>query len=184
MNQNVTSSSNVEFHNVVLTGTLSVANGVTIITANNFSITDNMIFFNNGILATITNVFGNGSFITFTANNNFRTGWDVEVKDVIPSTYNGNYYNIHFANASHFIVANTANNLYVSGGTARGRTESNPDLGFAAAYNERCAQESAHQHRVLAHEHSIREIDHHEGNTECHHGCWMLGCNDTFCQTI
>jgi hypothetical protein len=136
MNQNVTSSSSVEFHNVVLTGTLSVANGVTVITANNFSITDNMIYFNNGILATITNVSGNGSVITFTANNNFRTGWDVYVSGVIPDSWNGLYHNIIFANATHF-QANSSNNFsYTSGGLARGKTDVNPDLGFAAGYND------------------------------------------------
>jgi hypothetical protein len=136
MNQNVTSSSDVEFHNVVLTGSLSVANGVTVITANNVSITDNMIYFNNGILATISNVSGNGTYVTFTANNNFRTGWDVYVTGVDPSSYNQLYHNISFANATHFQVANTNTASYVSGGTARGKTDVNPDLGFAAGYND------------------------------------------------
>jgi hypothetical protein len=95
-----------------------------------------MIYFNNGILATITNVSGNGTYVTFTANNNFRTGWDVYVTGVDPVSWDGLYHNISFANATHFQVANTNTASYVSGGTARGKTDVNPDLGFAAGYND------------------------------------------------
>jgi hypothetical protein len=136
MNQDVTTSANVEFKNLVLSGTLSVANGVTVITANNFSITDNMIYFNNGILAGITNISGNGTYVTFTADNNFSSGWDVFVFGVDPSSWNGTYHNIHFANATHFQIANAYNYSYTSGGSARGKTDVNPDLGFAAGYND------------------------------------------------
>ena len=136
MNQDVTSSANVQFNNLILSGTLLVANGVTSITANNFAITDNMFYLNNGISATITNVSGNGSIVTFTAYNNFASGWDVYVSGVSPASYNGDYPNILFANATHFQVANTNIASYVSGGTARGKTDINPDIGFAAGYND------------------------------------------------
>jgi len=38
--------------------------------------------------------------------------------------------------ANTFTVAKTDTNAYVSGGVARGRTAANPDLGFAAGYND------------------------------------------------
>lgn len=46
MSQNVASNSSVEFVNVYLTGNLTVGSNVNIIGANNYSITDNMIYLN------------------------------------------------------------------------------------------------------------------------------------------
>ena len=54
--------------NVTIGGNLQVTGTTISISGNNLSITDNMIFFNQGILATITNISGNGSVVTFTAN--------------------------------------------------------------------------------------------------------------------
>jgi len=122
--------------NVTIGGNLSVTGTTISISGNNLSITDNMLYLNQGILATITNISGNGSVVTFTANNNFSVGWDVFVSGVDPSSYNGNYLNISSANATHFTVANTNTDTYVSGGTARGKTDSNPDIGFSAGYND------------------------------------------------
>ena len=122
--------------NVTIGGNLSVTGTTISISGNNLSITDNMLYLNQGILATITNISGNGSVVTFTANNNFSAGWDVFVSGVDPSSYNGNYLNISSANATHFTVANTNTDTYVSGGTARGKTDSNPDIGFSAGYND------------------------------------------------
>lgn len=120
---------------VVISGNLTVSGSYNVVNGNTVAYTDNMIFLNQGILATITNIVGNGSVITFTANNNYQAGWDVIVANVNPSSYNGTYTNITFANSTVFRVANTNTASYVSGGTARGQTESNPDIGFAAGYN-------------------------------------------------
>lgn len=121
---------------VTITGNLTVSGSYNVINGNTVAYTDNMLFLNQGILATITNISGNGSVITFTANNNFQAGWDVLVANVNPSSYNGTYTNITFANSTIFRVSNTNTASYVSGGTARGQTESNPDIGFAAGYND------------------------------------------------
>jgi len=122
--------------NVTIGGNLQVTGTSISISGNNLSITDSMLYLNQGVLATITNVSGNGSVVTFTANNNYASGWDVYVTAVDPSSYNGTYTNILTANATHFTVANTNTATYVSGGTARGKTDINPDIGFAAGYND------------------------------------------------
>ena len=136
MNQNVRTIDNVEFVNVTVTGNITISGTQTVISGNNLSITDNMFYLNQGVLATITNISGNGSVVTFTANNNYAVGWDVSVSGVNPTSYNGTYLNILAANATHFQVSNTNTASYVSGGTARGKTEQNPDLGFAFGYND------------------------------------------------
>ena len=136
MNQNVRTIDNVEFVNVTVTGNITVSGTQTVISGNSLSITDNMIYMNQGVLATITNISGNGSVVTFTANNNYAAGWDVSVSSVNPTSYNGTYVNILAANATHFQVSNTNIASYVSGGSARGKSEQNPDLGFAFGYND------------------------------------------------
>lgn len=136
MNQNVRTSDSVEFTNMTLTGNLVVNGGVVTLTGNSVTFTDNMIYLNQGVSANITNITANGTYIVFTANNNYQVGWDVTVTGVDPSAYNGTYLNIYAANSTTFTVANTTTGSYVSGGTARGKTESNPDVGIVAGYND------------------------------------------------
>jgi len=121
---------------LTVTGNLSVSGSYNVVSGNTVAFTDNMLFLNQGILATITNVSGNGSVVTFTANNNYQAGFDAIVANVNPNSYNGTYNNITFANSTIFRVSNTNIDVYVSGGTARGQSESNPDIGFAAGYND------------------------------------------------
>jgi hypothetical protein len=122
--------------NVTVQGNLTIYGTTTSLQGNTITFSDNMLYLNQGILATITNVSGNGTHVTFTANNNYSAGWDVVVTGVDPSSYNGTYQNIFSANATHFQVANTNTASYVSGGNARGKTDQNPDLGIAAGYND------------------------------------------------
>jgi hypothetical protein len=136
MDQNVRTIDNVEFVNVTVTGNITVSGTSSVIGGNNLSITDNMIYMNQGTYAPITAISGNGSVVTFTANNNYSAGWDVFVSGVNPSSYNGTYQNILAANDTHFQVSNTNTATYVSGGTARGKSDQNPDLGFAFGYND------------------------------------------------
>lgn len=121
---------------VTIDGNLTVSGNSFTITATSLSVTDHMIYMNQGILATITAISGNGTAVVFTANNNFANGWDVFVSGVTPSSFNGTYHNITEANATHFIAANTNTDTYTSGGAARGKTDANPDIGFAAGYND------------------------------------------------
>lgn len=129
-------TANVSATNLVLTGNLTVGGTTTTVSAQNLSVTDNMIYMNNGVDATITGLTANGTHIVFNAVNNFQAGWDVEVTGVNPSGYNATYSNILAANSTTFTVLSSTTGAYVSGGTARGRTDTNPDLGFAAGYND------------------------------------------------
>lgn len=120
---------------VVITGNLTVSGSYNVINGNTVAYTDNMLFLNQGVLTDISNISGNGSVITFTANNNFAPTWSVLITNVTPSSYNGTYV-ITVANSTTFKVANTNVAAYTSGGLARGQSDTNPDLGFAAAYND------------------------------------------------
>jgi len=136
MNQNVLTTSSVQFDNLVLTGGLFVNGTITTVGANNFAVTDSMLYLNNGVLADITGILSaNGSYVTFVANNNYSASWEVEVDDVNPSAYNGVYI-ISSANSTTFTIPNTVTAPFVSGGMARGRSSLNPDIGFAAGYND------------------------------------------------
>ena len=136
MDQNVRTTDNVQFGNITITGNLVVNGTSTILQGNVVTFTDNMLYLNQGISATITNITSNGTHVIFTANNNYSAGWDVDVTGVDPSSYNGTYNNIFAANATTFTVANTNTASYVSGGTARGKTDVNPDIGLSAGYND------------------------------------------------
>ena len=136
MDQNLTTTNNVIFGNLTLTGNLTVSGTSTVLQGNNITFTDNMLYLNQGVSANITNISGNGTHIIFTANNNYSAGWDVSVTNVDPSSYNGDYQNIISANGTHFVVANTNTASYISGGTARGKSDVNPDIGLAAGYND------------------------------------------------
>jgi hypothetical protein len=67
--------------------------------------------------ATITNVSGNGTTITYTANNTFKAGQKVSIYGVNPSAYNMNGV-ISSANSTSFSILGNIINSYVSGGEA------------------------------------------------------------------
>ena len=68
--------------------------------------------------ATITNVSGNGTTVTFTAANGFTAGQKVTINGVIPSVYNLQDVTIATVTASQFTVTNAATGIYISGGLA------------------------------------------------------------------
>lgn len=68
--------------------------------------------------ATITNISGNGTTVTFTAENGFTAGQKVTINGVLPSQYNLQNVTIASANASQFTVTNGATGTYISGGLA------------------------------------------------------------------
>ena len=140
--QDVSTTANVLFNNGEFTGNLTV-DGDLVVTGNTVSISvtnlklaDNMLYLNNGIEATITNAVGNGSSVTYTAQNNYTTSMFVTVTGVNPSQYNITNLAITAANATSFTVSSTATGAYVSGGLARAKSGINPDLGFAGGYND------------------------------------------------
>lgn len=68
--------------------------------------------------ATITNVSGNGTTVTYTASNTYAVGNIVSITQVVPSAYNLTAVRIASRTGSQFTVTNAATGAFVSGGTA------------------------------------------------------------------
>lgn len=68
--------------------------------------------------AEITNVVGDGTTVTYTANNSFSPGQIVCIDQVTPYVYNLQNVVIDTASATDFTVLNGAQGNYVSGGVA------------------------------------------------------------------
>lgn len=68
--------------------------------------------------ASITNIVGNGTTVTFTASNGFTAGQIVSIDGVLPPQYNLQNVTIATASASNFTVTNGATGIYISGGLA------------------------------------------------------------------
>jgi hypothetical protein len=125
---------------VRIDGNLYVSGTITSTHVNNLAVADNMIYLNNAIQTTITNVVGNGTEITYTTdqNHNYLVGMSVTVTGVDPVAYNVTNAIITSVNKhdNKFTVAGSTTTSYVSGGTARAKSGVNPDLGFAGGYND------------------------------------------------
>lgn len=78
--------------------------------------------------ATITNITGSGSVVTYTALNTFSANQYVTITGANPSAYNLTNAYIASASSTQFTVSNSATGTYVSGGTATtvGQNTSNP----------------------------------------------------------
>ena len=70
--------------------------------------------------AEITNIVGNGTTVTVTAENSFTPGQTVSIDGVIPSQYNLQNVTIATATGSSFTITNAATGTYISGGIASG----------------------------------------------------------------
>jgi len=68
--------------------------------------------------ATITNAVGNGTTVTFTADNGFSAGQTVYIEGILPSQYNLGNVTIASRTTTQFTVTNSATGLYLQGGTA------------------------------------------------------------------
>lgn len=122
--------------NLFIDGNFTVGGTTTTVNAQNLAVSDNMIYLNNGSEATITNVVGNGTTITYTAANNYVSGMSVTVTGTNIAGYNVTNATIATASSTQFTVTNSATGTYTSGGLARAKSNVNPDLGFAGGYND------------------------------------------------
>jgi hypothetical protein len=98
---------------------------------------DNMIYLNAALDSTVTNAVGDGTYVTYTAENNYTPGMDIRVTGMDPSGYNissADGLTVYSATSTQFVVAKTTTGSFVSGGTAHAKEEVNPDLGFAGGY--------------------------------------------------
>lgn len=126
----------VETTDLVVTGNLTVQGTTTTISASDLKLRDNMIYLNQAGMSTVINATGNGTNVVYTTDeaHGYSAGYDVTVAGVDPSSFNiaSPGYSIISATTDTFTVASTVTSTYVSGGTARGKVHSNPDLGWAA----------------------------------------------------
>jgi hypothetical protein len=78
--------------------------------------------------ATITNISGSGSVVTYTALNTFSAGQYITITGANPSAYNLTNAYTTSVSSTQFTVSSTATGAYVSGGTATtvGQNASNP----------------------------------------------------------
>jgi hypothetical protein len=122
--------------NLTIDGNLIVSGSTTTLTATNLAVSDNMIYMNQAIETTISNAVGNGTTVVYTTNevHNYLVGYSVSISGVTPSAYNLSNQTITAVSSNTFTINNAATGTYVSGGTARGRSNSNPDLGIAFGY--------------------------------------------------
>lgn len=68
--------------------------------------------------ATITNAVGNGTTVTFTAENGFSAGETVYIEGIMPSQYNLGNVTIATRTTTQFTVTSAVTGLYLQGGTA------------------------------------------------------------------
>jgi hypothetical protein len=123
---------------LTVTGNLTIGGTSTTVSATNLAVSDNMLYLNQAILTTITNAVGDGANVVYTTSqtHNYLVGMSVTVTGIDPSGYNTANSGIIGVTSNTFTVASSFTGSYVSGGTARARTNLNPDLGFAAGYND------------------------------------------------
>jgi hypothetical protein len=131
-----TFTGDLEIPNVTITGNLLVQGTTTTINTTDYAIRDNMIYMNQAGMFTVTNAVGSGTAVTYTApNHDFVVGDYIVITGITPSGYNiagASLLTIDSVSGDDFVVTKTDTGTYVSGGTARGKSAANPDLGFAA----------------------------------------------------
>lgn len=131
-----TFTGDLEIPNVTITGNLLVQGTTTTINTTDYAVRDNMIYLNQAGVFTVTNAVGNGTIVTYTApNHDFQAGDYIVITGINPSVYNiagTSLLTIDSVNGDDFVVTKSDTGTYVSGGTARGKSAANPDLGWAA----------------------------------------------------
>ena len=120
--------------NVTVGGDLAVAGTVSYTNVTNLSVADTTIYVNRRVEATITNAVGDGTYVTYTADNNYSPGNIVSVTGSTPSSFDITDVEIFSATPTGFVVESTNTDTWVSGGTAYAKTESNVDMGLAGGY--------------------------------------------------
>lgn len=125
-----------EVANLTVVGDLTVQGTTTTVNTTNYEIRDNMIYMNQAGAFALTDAVGNGTIVTYTApGHDFVEGDYIVITGVDPSDYNiagTSLLTIDSVSGDDFVVTKSDTGTYVSGGTARGKSAANPDLGFAA----------------------------------------------------
>jgi hypothetical protein len=118
-------------------GNLHVAGTTTTENTRTVATHDNLIYLNAALDSEITGASGDGTYVTYIADNLYTVGMDIRVTGVDPSSFNissGDLKTVYAATASSFVVESTVTDTYISGGISHAKEEANPDLGFAGGY--------------------------------------------------
>lgn len=130
----------IEAPNLVITGNLIVQGTTTTVNTTDYAVRDNMLYLNQAGMFDITNAVGNGTTVTYTApGHDFGIGDYVVITNIDPTAYNiagSANITIDSVSGDTFVVTKADTGSYVSGGVVRGKSAANPDLGFAAGYND------------------------------------------------
>lgn len=122
---------------VVISGDLTVQGTTTTITAQDLAIADNMIYMNQGVEVEITGATGDGFEVVYTTTaNNYVVGMTVSVYGATPTSFNVSDATITAVTETTFTISSSNTDTYTSGGMARAKPSTNPDLGWAAGYND------------------------------------------------
>ena len=125
---------------VQIDGNLIVGGSTTTLSAQNLSVTDNMIYLNQGVETSISDAVGDGTNVVYTTstNHNYVVGMNVSVYGSNPASFNINGVGAEIIAVTEntFTVASTVTDTYIDGAEARAKTSTNPDLGWAAGYND------------------------------------------------
>lgn len=122
---------------VWIDGNLHVNGTTETLHTHTISTSDNLIYLNAAHDSTITNAVGDGTYVTYTADNDYTPGMDIRVTGMNPSGYNISSADgliVYSATPIQFVVAKNTTGSFVSGGTAHAKVEANADLGFAGGY--------------------------------------------------
>lgn len=140
--QDVSPSSNVVFNdinatnNVIIDGNLTVSGTTTTVFSETTRINENLLYLNEGGEATITGAVGNGTTVTYTADNTYSVGYTVDITGVTPSSFNIVDGVVTATDDTTFTITSTVTDTYVSGGEAYGHAHVNADLGWVGAYDD------------------------------------------------
>ena len=140
--QDVSPASNVIFNdinatnNVVIDGNLTVSGTTTTVFSATTRINENLLYLNEGGEATITGAVGNGTTVTYTADNTYSVGYTVDITGITPSSFNIVDGVVTSADDTSFTITSSVTDTYVSGGEAYGHAHVNADLGWVGAYDD------------------------------------------------
>ena len=120
----------------MIDGDLTVSGTTTTVFSATTRINENLLYLNEGGEATITGAVGNGTTVTYTADNTYSVGYTVDITGVTPSSFNIVDGVVTAADATTFTVTSNVTDTYVSGGEAYGHAHVNADLGWVGAYDD------------------------------------------------
>jgi hypothetical protein len=122
--------------NITVAGNLTVSGTTVTVSASDLSVRDNMIYLNQAGLFDLSNAVGDGTDVVYTTstNHDIKVGDYITVTSANPASFDisGEGLEVTAVTADTITVASTVTDTYVDGGSLRGKTHANPDLGWAA----------------------------------------------------